>query len=126
MGCAIALGLGASPFLPALTLAASMAMGLQATAVQQLGVPGVATVVVTGTLTTAVARLVGAASSPPHTASVNSMALPFLSWAGYFTGALLGGLQKSLLHAGLPIALPGLLLVAVAVIAGRFHRPANP
>jgi uncharacterized membrane protein YoaK (UPF0700 family) len=64
---AFGLGLGLphfyGPFL------AALAMGLQASAVQQIGVAGVSTIVVTNTLITTIRRWVGSPASPsipPH------------------------------------------------------------
>jgi uncharacterized membrane protein YoaK (UPF0700 family) len=84
--------------------------------VQRLGVAGVSTVVVTGTLTTAILRLVdGKKSGSP---AKGAAWLPAASWGAYFLGAIVGGLQ-SIVHAPLPILLPGLLLLAVAATAAR-------
>jgi uncharacterized membrane protein YoaK (UPF0700 family) len=102
-----------------------MAMGLQSAAVQQLGVPGVATVFVTGTLTTAIARFVGVALPKAGAPPAASPWLPFLSWVCYFAGAMLGGLQQSILHTGIPIAIPGLILIGVA-LAAQFSARRQP
>jgi len=123
LGSAGALALSGGHFLPWLLGATAMAMGLQSAAVQQIGVPGVATVFVTGTLTTGISRLVttvrrhaGASLAPPP-----NPWLPLLTWAAYFSGAVLGGLHR-VLPGGLPIALPGLLLAAAVVLAERTRR----
>jgi uncharacterized membrane protein YoaK (UPF0700 family) len=114
LGAAAAIGLGGH-FTVALALAA-VAMGLQSAAIQRLGVAGVSTVVVTGTLTIAILRLVdGRASGAP---AANTAWLPAASWVAYFLGAIVGGLQ-SLLQVPLPILLPGILLLAVAALASR-------
>jgi uncharacterized membrane protein YoaK (UPF0700 family) len=114
LGAAAAIGLGGH-FTVVLTLAA-VAMGLQSAAVQRLGVAGVSTVFVTGTLTTAIVQLVdGRASGAP---SKTTPWLPIASWVAYFLGAIVGGLQ-SLLQMPLPILLPGILLLVVAATAAR-------
>ncbi|MDD5199612.1 MAG: YoaK family protein [Terrimicrobiaceae bacterium] len=117
LGCAIALPLTGGRFLPGLIVAAAAAMGLQSAAVQQIGIPGVATVFMTGTLTTAITRFVGAAregDAPPR--REEGPWLPASSWAAYFAGAFLGGLEN-VLHTGISIALAGILLIAVALAA---------
>jgi uncharacterized membrane protein YoaK (UPF0700 family) len=117
------LAVSAGKFLPWLLGATAMAMGLQSAAVQQIGVPGVATVFVTGTLTTGIARLVttirrraGAALTPPA-----APWLPLLTWAAYFSGAVLGGLHH-LVPGGIAFAFPGLLLLTAIVLSERARR----
>ncbi len=119
-GCAISMALTGDHFLSFIVIVAAAAMGLQSAAVQQLGIAGVATVFVTGTLTTAITRLVGAArEAGDHAPRVEkSPWLPASSWLSYFAGAFIGGLQPAL-HTGIPAALPGVLLVAAALIGAR-------
>lgn len=100
-------------------VATSMAMGMQSAAVQQLGIAGVSTVFMTGTLTAAVSRVVGVAIDRP--AAESGGWLPALTWLGYFSGAFLGGLHRAL-HTTLPFALPGALLIIVTVLAMRRAR----
>jgi uncharacterized membrane protein YoaK (UPF0700 family) len=114
LGAAAAIGFG-EHFVLAMSVAA-VAMGLQSAAVQRLGVAGVSTVVVTGTLTTAVLRLVDGKKSGAPGAS--AAWLPAASWGAYFLGAIAGGLQ-SVLRAPLPILLPGILLLTVTALAAR-------
>jgi uncharacterized membrane protein YoaK (UPF0700 family) len=117
LGAAAAIGFGGH-FVVAMTTAA-VAMGLQSAAVQRLGVAGVSTVVVTGTLTTAIMRLVARVNGAarPTEAGAGSW-LPAASWGAYFAGAIVGGLQ-SILHTPLPILLPGVILLGVAAAAAR-------
>ncbi|MEO8206335.1 MAG: YoaK family protein [Chthoniobacterales bacterium] len=119
LSCSITLWLSSTAFLPYLIVAVSVAMGIQGAAVLQLGVSGVPTTVVTGALTTGIARLVGAVRHPQQTHQ--NYWLPLLSWLAYFTGALIGGFQ-SLFHTGIPIVLPGALLVIVAIVAEYYAR----
>lgn len=103
---------------PAVTLSA-LAMGLQSALVQRLGVAGVATVVVTGTLTTAITRLVDRSTIPERAADTRH--LPATTWLAYVAGAVLGGLQSLPSLAAL-ILLPGALVAALALAAGRTDR----
>ncbi|MDB4954928.1 MAG: hypothetical protein JWO36_2497 [Myxococcales bacterium] len=93
-----------------LLVATGFAMGVQSAAVQRLGVAGVATVVVTGTLTTAITRFVAPGPGERRAGAW----LPALTWIGYLAGAILGGLQTA---RALILFLPGALLLAVAAIA---------
>ncbi|MEO6847354.1 MAG: YoaK family protein [Chthoniobacterales bacterium] len=110
-------------YLPILVIASAFAMGMQSAAVLRLGVSGVATIVVTGTLTTAITRIVedvhrGVNDKSP---SKEGPWLPSLSWLAYFLGAFLGGVQNRF-HMNAIIALPGFLLVGIALIAGFSKR----
>ncbi|HVE16743.1 MAG TPA: YoaK family protein [Chthoniobacterales bacterium] len=122
-GSTVALLLTGDHFLWAIVIAASAAMGLQSAAVQQLGMAGVATVFVTGTLTTAIGRLVGRAQRPGFTATAEENHwLPALSWTSYFVGAFIGGAQAGL-HLPILVALPGLLLLGIAIVSSvRLRR----
>ncbi len=102
-------------YLPGLLVLTAVAMGLQSAAVQHLAIAGVSTVFVTGTLTTAITRLVSAPRGPSPDAPAW---LPAASWGSYFLGALLGGLQPLALLP-LRLALPGALLVLVAALGWR-------
>jgi uncharacterized membrane protein YoaK (UPF0700 family) len=115
LGCAASVALSGPAALPLLITLTAAAMGMQSAAVLRLGVSGVATVVVTGTLTTAIMRLAGSAPA----AGKDGPWLPSLSWLAYFLGALLGALP-SLLHAAWILAVPGLLLAGVALAGFRF------
>jgi uncharacterized membrane protein YoaK (UPF0700 family) len=120
------IALSGGRFLPGLVAATSAAMGLQSAAVQQVGVSGVSTVFVTGTLTTGISRLVrkirGPMSDLPP--ARETPWLPLLTWAAYFGGAVLGGLNHRL-SGGVAIALPGLLLVVVVILAERTRQRAG-
>jgi uncharacterized membrane protein YoaK (UPF0700 family) len=122
-----------------LIVLAGLAMGIQSAAVRHLGVPGVATTYITGTLTSLVADLVGwlrsmsASSSratPPDEAAIDAslgvnweervglLAAVFLV---YGLGALVGGILQSRASTLVPV-LP--LAVAVVVVNGsvRYRR----
>ena len=118
LGCAAAIAASGEKFLPVIIAVTAAAMGLQSAAVQQLAIPGVSTVFVTGTLTTAIARLVGATRSATR---IESHWLPALTWLGYFAGAAVGGLHR-VLHWNFLLAVPGLLLLVVAVAGARSRR----
>jgi len=112
LACAAALGLFGESLLPLLIPLTAAAMGMQSAAVLRLGVGGIATVVITGTLTTALMRLTGKVVDP--SANMESPWLPALSWFAYFVGALLGALP-SLLHQTWLVMLPGILLTGIAL-----------
>lgn len=111
LAAAATIGFSGDVHMTALVLCASVAMGMQSAAVQHLGIPGVATVFVTGTLTTAVTRFVGMAA-PPSPEPRPDPWLPAMSWVAYFLGALVGGLQSHWNNPA-PIVLPGIILAAV-------------
>ncbi len=95
-------------YAPVLT---AFAMGLQASAVQQIGVTGVSTVVVTNTLVTVIRRWVGVPSAkkvPPH------RSIPAWSWLAYFSGALLGGLLQRFAPHPYPMGVSAVILITVA------------
>jgi len=103
-------------------LVTSAAMGIQSAAVQQLGIAGVSTVFMTGTLTTAVSRAVGALIERP--AADPGRWLPALTWLGYFAGAFIGGLHHAL-HTPLPFVIPAALLLGVALFASLRSQAAR-
>jgi uncharacterized membrane protein YoaK (UPF0700 family) len=78
----------------ALVIGAAIAMGLQGAAMSQLGVKGISTIVITGTLGMAVTRLIfremNAFEGKP--VSEYNPLLQFASWMAYMFGALLGGI----------------------------------
>jgi uncharacterized membrane protein YoaK (UPF0700 family) len=111
---------GAARF--ALISLASLAMGLQSTAVRRLGIPGVATTYITGTLTDLTEgaiihlRAVISAAAPGRrreertSPSARGLILPADVWLAYGTGAIIAG----------AIALrwpPGSIVPSVAVVA---------
>jgi len=113
-----------------------LAMGIQAAAVRHLGVPGVASTYITGTLTSLMAELVGWLSprgASPSTEAADGwpagspsrhlrlLAAVFLVYGGgALTGALLHTRSSSLLG-WLPLA-----CVAVVVVNGLVrHRPST-
>jgi uncharacterized membrane protein YoaK (UPF0700 family) len=116
LGCAASLWIFGRGDTAPLIVFTAMAMGMQSAAVLRLGVAGVATVVVTGTLTSAITGFVGKAFGRRDLKG--GPLFSSLIWLAYFTGAFAGGMQS---HFGLDwiFALPGLLLASVAV-AGFF------
>lgn len=102
-----------------LVIISAIAMGMQSAAVQRLGISGVSTVVITGTFTTAITRLVD--GMKPKEADASTPWLPALSWLGYLGGALIGGLESAY-HSPLPIILPGVILTSVALLELRRDR----
>lgn len=79
------------------------AMGLQAIAALQVGVPGVSTNVVTSSLSTAMSRFGGATPSQGR--------LPLASWGSYLAGALIAALLLPLVN------WHGLWIPAIAMVA---------
>lgn len=96
----------------------AIAMGMQSAAVLRLGVAGISTTVITGTLTTALVRLTGKMrKNKKQEMSGKGPWLPLLSWTAYLAGALVGGIQ-SVWQADWILLLPGALLVGVAFWGG--------
>jgi uncharacterized membrane protein YoaK (UPF0700 family) len=80
-----------------LIAAAGLAMGIQSAAAQRIGVPGVTTTYVTGTLTTMAARVVGwlRSSAGAPSARASALGAPWLQasvWIAYGTGATFAGI----------------------------------
>jgi len=104
-----------------LIAAAGVAMGIQSAAAQRVGVPGVTTTYVTGTLTTMAARLVGWLRSSPAAPGdrVRDIGAPWLQasvWIAYGAGAVFAGAA----HLWWPtVALPS----GVAGLAGEVRWP---
>ena len=117
-----------------LILLAALAMGLQSTAVRRLGIPGVATTYITGTLTSviegAINRLYLAISSSAvsdergerlskrATTSARGLVLPADVWFAYAIGAVTAGaLELRWPQGGLlsPVAMVALVVVISAV-----------
>ena len=119
LGAAAAIPFTGDRYMALIILATASAMGIQSAAVQQLGIAGVATVFMTGTLTTAVSRFVGGVQErmAGRLPLEKSPWLPALTWSAYFLGAFLGGLHR-ILHTPLPFALPGILILGVALASG--------
>jgi uncharacterized membrane protein YoaK (UPF0700 family) len=117
-----------------LIVLASLAMGVQSAAVRRLGIPGVATTYITGTLTDltegAIARLrpaVSAAvsdddSSEQTKPSARGIVLPADVWLAYGAGAVTVGLIAVRWPSGM-LTVPIAVLALVVVIAlARFGR----
>lgn len=97
----------------------SAAMGLQSAAAQHIGVPGVTTTFVTGTLTRIATRLVDRGGTPPERT-------PALSWLTYLGGAIAGGALSRWTSDAVTV-LVGAALVALSLLpvpaAARRSRP---
>jgi uncharacterized membrane protein YoaK (UPF0700 family) len=108
----------------------SLAMGIQSTAVRRLGVPGVATTYITGTLTNLteeVIRRLRSASpglhsqAPSSSSSARGLVLPADVWLAYGLGAVLAGAIALRWPPG--AVLPSVVVVsAVIALATARHR----
>jgi uncharacterized membrane protein YoaK (UPF0700 family) len=105
----------------------AVAMGIQSAAVRRLGVPGIATTYMTGTLTSAVTGLVAsrraaeapaASATPPFVRWSRGVRLQFVSLLVYGIGATIGGLAQSHGRA-LAAVWPLVVVLVVAVTASR-------
>ena len=107
-----------------LIVAAALAMGVQTAAVRRLGVPGVSTTYVSGTLASltegAVSRVYGRqASRTPRgerdyrrsASARGGLVVPADVWLAYGVGALIGAVLEAWWH-------PGALLVPAVIVAG--------
>jgi uncharacterized membrane protein YoaK (UPF0700 family) len=113
-----------------LIVGAGLAMGIQSAAAQRIGVPGVATTYVTGTLTSLAARLVDwlrdsdTAAPGNQAAKIGAPWLPATVWIAYGAGAVFAGAAH---HLWSPLVLPSLargvrwstaaLLLPIGIIA---------
>ena len=95
----------------ALIVGLSVAMGLQSAAAQRVGVPGVTTTFITGTLTRVATRLVDRGDTPPERT-------PALSWLVYLLGAIAGGALSRWTSDALTIV-AGAVLVALSALPAR-------
>lgn len=106
-----------------LIVLSGVAMGIQAAAVRRLGVPGIATTYITGTLTSLMVDLVGWLRAGVQTAAVN--AAPAVNWerrvgllAAVFVVYGLGALAGAVLQArASPLVTLAPLLAVAAVVA---------
>ncbi|WP_428489005.1 YoaK family protein [Rhodopila sp.] len=98
----------------------AIAMGMQSSAAQRIGVPGVATTYFTGTLTKIVLDAVGRVSSLAGKPPSGPIRWPASAFLGYIAGAALTGFlelqPKPLLAAAPAIELPALPAIAIAVV----------
>jgi len=121
----------------ALIALSSLAMGVQSAAVRRLGVPGIATTYITGTLTTLVVDIVGwfrsravPAAATPTASAVAPVAAPAANWeqrvgllAGVFVfygfGALVGGVLQARAS---PFVTAAPLVAVAIVVVGSWPR----
>jgi uncharacterized membrane protein YoaK (UPF0700 family) len=109
----------------------AFAMGVQSSAVRRLGIPGVATTYITGTLTNltedAIGRLrstvpgQGSRSSESGGSSARGLMLPADVWLAYGLGAVLTG-AIVLRWPSFAVLPPVIVLAAVVVVATARHR----
>jgi uncharacterized membrane protein YoaK (UPF0700 family) len=107
----------------------SLAMGVQSAAVRRLGIPGVATTYITGTLTDltegAIARLRPVVSdddrSEQTTPSARGLLLPADVWLAYGAGAVIVGVMAVRWPSGV-LSVPVAVLALVVVIAVAAFR----
>ena len=109
----------------------SLAMGVQSAAVRRLGIPGVATTYITGTLTDltegAIARLRPAVSDDERSErtmpSARGLVLPADVWLAYGAGAVIVGIIAVRWPSGvLSVPIAVLALVVVIAVARFRHR----
>jgi uncharacterized membrane protein YoaK (UPF0700 family) len=99
----------------------ALAMGAQSAAAQQIGVPGITTTFITGTLTRFAAQLAGRGDgSRPEAA-------PPLAWVTYLAGAVVGGVLSRRTDDGVTVLI-GAAVVALSALlparaAARRSRP---
>jgi uncharacterized membrane protein YoaK (UPF0700 family) len=101
-----------------MVIGAAVAMGLQGAATSQLSVKGISTIVITGTLSLAITRLIFRemnASQGKPLREYNPL-LQFASWIAYLLGALLGGAFVKMTSI-FPFAVP-LSLILFSVLCG--------
>jgi uncharacterized membrane protein YoaK (UPF0700 family) len=121
-----------------LIVLAALAMGLQSTAVRRLGIPGVATTYITGTLTSVIERAIGSlylatssaalsgergeGRSEQAAATARGLVVPADVWVAYAIGAVIAGTLE--LRWTLGGLLPAVVMVAVVVGIStvRFRR----
>ncbi len=111
-------GRPAGGWIGALVIVASAAMGLQSAAARTLGVSGVTTTYVTGTLTTLMTDLFALSGTPTSWVRLTSVLLVLV------IGAVLGATCLRIWPAGAGLP-PALLLLAVTVIASRAYHPSG-
>jgi uncharacterized membrane protein YoaK (UPF0700 family) len=117
-----------------LILVPALAMGVQSAAVRRLGIPGVATTYITGTLTglaeRAIERLRPAVanavsnddSSGRETPSARGLLLPADVWLAYGIGAVIVGILAVRWPSGVLSVPVAIVALVVATATVRFHR----
>ena len=93
----------------ALIAIVAAAMGAQSAAAQRVGVPGVSTTFVTGTLTRIASRFVEAGPGPREAA-------PLAAWAAYLGGAVAGGLLSRWTDGAAAVAVGAALIAAIVLV----------
>jgi uncharacterized membrane protein YoaK (UPF0700 family) len=99
-----------------LVLVVAAAMGVQSAAAQQIGVPGITTTFVTGTLTRFAAQLAG------RRKGAHPEAAPPLAWVTYLIGAVVGGVLSRHTEDGVTVLI-GAAVVALSALPARAAGP---
>ncbi len=114
----------------------ALAMGIQSSAVRRLGVPGVATTYITGTLTNLTETAIdwlrtirspkisgedSEESPEPAPPSARGLLLPADVWLAYGTGAVVGGAAQ-LLWWPMAVLFPAIIVATVVFVATIRHR----
>ncbi|MGH2862572.1 MAG: YoaK family protein [Solirubrobacteraceae bacterium] len=109
-------GCGVGPIRYELIGTGAVVMGMQSVIARSSGVRGVNTTYITGTLTTAVARL--AQRVRPASEPAEGAGLPSSAWISYGGGAVAGALAERAWHSG-AVSLPIVVVAAVCLWAWR-------
>lgn len=104
-----------------LLVTAGLALGVQSAVARSSDVHGVYTTYITGTLTTAIARLMGRLRKAP--ASADGPGPPGMAWITYGAGALAGAVAVLAWHDG-AVAIPLAVVMAVSAGAWVARQPA--
>ena len=121
-----------------LILLAALAMGLQSTAVRRLGIPGVATTYITGTLTSVIERAIsrlylaiysvamsdegGERRSKQAATPARGLVLPADVWFAYAIGAVAAGALEFRWSAGGLLPPVAIVALVIGIAALRFRR----
>jgi uncharacterized membrane protein YoaK (UPF0700 family) len=102
-----------------LIVVAAAVMGAQSALTLHIGVPGVTTTFITGTITRVVSELAGAKRTYPE-------ATPTLAWVAYLLGAMVGAALEKASGADLSIGFAAVVTGAVALSALDARRERSP
>lgn len=98
----------------------SVAMGMQSAAAVHVGVPGITTTFITGTMTRLATQLVDRRERD------HPEAAPPLTWAAYLAGAIVGGLVSRWTSDALTVAIASLIVVLSALPSHAAARRSHP